>query len=70
MLRGATEMSLQTAATVPNEVVCPSCSRCGQATRIYGIEPSSEYGKMEVCTFVCDGCDTVEVRIAPNSSVN
>jgi hypothetical protein len=61
-------MSLQTVATAA--VVCPSCSRCGQMTRIYGVEPHSQYENTDIRTFVCDGCETVEVRLIPTRTIN
>lgn len=61
-------MSLQTSAATG--LFCPPCSRCGQGTRIYGVEPHSQYEKTEIRTFVCDGCETVEVRMIPTSSIN
>jgi len=63
-------MSIQTAVTAIADVACPACSRCGRSTRVYGIERSSEYETMDVRTFVCDGCETVEVRIVPTSTIN
>jgi hypothetical protein len=61
-------MGLQT--TMTSDPSCPLCSRCGQITRIYGIEQHPQYTRTDVCTFVCDGCETVEVRIIPNATVN
>jgi Zn finger protein HypA/HybF involved in hydrogenase expression len=61
-------MNLQT--IIPAEPTCPVCSRCGQMTRIYGIEPHSQYAKTDICTYVCDRCETVEVRIIQNVTVN
>jgi hypothetical protein len=64
-------MSLQTVITAdPVCPQCPQCSRCGQATRIYGVEPHSQYEKTDIRTYVCDGCETVEVRIVPNTAIN
>jgi hypothetical protein len=47
------------------DVGCPPCSRCGALTRIYGVEPHSQYDKTDIRTYVCDGCETIEVRIIP-----
>lgn len=67
-VRRSNVMSLQSSETA--EVHCPSCSRCGQNTRIYGIEPHSQYTKTDIRTYVCDGCETVEVRLIPTESLN
>ena len=50
-------------------IKCPPCSRCGDRTRIYGIEPHSQYERTDVRTYVCDGCETVEVRLVPATMV-
>jgi hypothetical protein len=61
-------MSLQMVMTP--EPTTPICSRCGQTTRIYGVEPHSQNEKTDIRTYVCDGCETVEVRIVPNAILN
>lgn len=43
---------------------CPLCSRCGTLTRIYGIEPHAGTPRTDVLTYVCDACETTEVRIS------
>ncbi len=48
-----------------NAMGCPLCSRCGEMTRIYGVEPHTENDRTDIRTYVCDGCETVEVRIIP-----
>ena len=62
-------MSLQ---TIPSAAAldCPQCSRCGQLTRIYGVEPHSQHEGTDIRTYVCDGCETVEVRMIPKASIN
>ena len=61
-------MSLQ---TVPSAALdCPQCSRCGQTTRIYGVEPHSQDEKTDIRTYVCEGCETVEVRMIPRAMLN
>jgi hypothetical protein len=62
-------MSLQTTSQ-PAALDCPDCSRCGKLTRIYGIEPHSQYEKTDIRTYVCDNCETVEVRMIPHSTLN
>lgn len=62
-------MSMQTIMT-DAPVTAPICSRCGQLTRIYGVEPHSQYENTDIRTYVCDGCETVEVQIVPNTTVN
>ena len=61
-------MSLQTITTA--KIPCPACSRCGSVTRVYGVEKHAEYENMDIRTFVCDGCETVEVRVIPVSALN
>jgi hypothetical protein len=61
-------MSVQT--VTPAALDCPACSRCGKLTRIYGVEPDSQSDKTDIRTYVCDGCETVEVRIIPHSALN
>ena len=61
-------MSLQTSHSA--DITCPSCSRCGKLTRIYGVEPHSQYEKTDIRTYVCDGCETVEVRLIPQAALN
>jgi hypothetical protein len=61
-------MSIQGHATA--ELATPRCSRCGRTTRIYGVEPHSQNDKTDVRTYVCDVCETVEVRIVPNAVSN
>jgi hypothetical protein len=39
-------------------------------TRIYGVEPHSQYEKTDIRTYVCDGCETVEVRMIPHAALN
>jgi hypothetical protein len=39
-------------------------------TRIYGVEPHAENEKKDIRTYVCDNCETVEVRVVPASAIN
>lgn len=61
-------MSLQALST--GGIPCPACSRCGSATRVYGVERHAEYENTDIRTFVCDGCETVEVRVIQNLLLN
>jgi len=43
----------------------PACPKCGDETRLYGIEPHSAFPRTDVRTYVCKNCDGVEVIQVP-----
>jgi hypothetical protein len=47
----------------------PPCSRCGEATRIYGIEPHAATPRTDILTYVCDACQTTEVCIVASAAM-
>jgi hypothetical protein len=40
-----------------DRVPCLGCARCGQETRLVGIEPHPAIGGIELRIFVCPSCD-------------
>ena len=46
-------------------VSTPPCENCGQATRIYGIEPHPRLPHADINTYVCDACDSTQAPVVP-----
>jgi hypothetical protein len=44
---------------------CPACARCGQQTRLLGIEPHPTIAWTDLRTFVCRSCDDVQIENVP-----
>lgn len=41
------------------------CQKCGQSTRLVGIEPHQRQANTDVWTFECTGCGNFEVMSRP-----
>jgi hypothetical protein len=44
---------------------CPKCHRCGEAMRLFGIEPHPVVAQTMLRTYVCEHCDAVQTAMAP-----
>jgi len=48
-----------------DNVAAPVCPRCGNETRLYGIEPHLAFPRTDIRTYVCKSCDGIEVMQVP-----
>jgi len=56
-------MRAKFAPATPHSDERPSCSECGTATLLVGIEPEPEHPGYDLHTFQCPNCENFEVAV-------
>ena len=60
-----TDMNIALSALAADTIIAPACQHCGGVTRLYGIEPHLAFPRTDIRTYVCTGCENVEVIHVP-----
>ena len=53
-----------------NSIVRPSCSECGTATFLVGIEPEPERPDYDLNTFQCPKCGNFEIAVGKAADIS